>query len=52
MYIIENLDSGKKISLSNNDLELAYEALSEYQDYSEEVADQVFDLIDNLHQLG
>ena len=52
MYIIENLDTGKKISLSNNDLELAYEALSEYQDYSEEVADQVIDLIDKFYELG
>ena len=51
MYIIENLDTGKKISLSNNDLELAYEALSEYQD-NDDVADQVIDLIDKFHELG
>jgi hypothetical protein len=57
MYIIENLKTGKKISLSNNDLELVYEGLTVYQDNAkfdnnDEVADQVSDLIDKFYELG
>jgi hypothetical protein len=57
MYIIENLKTGKKISLSNNDLELVYEGLTVYQDNAkfdnnDDVADQVSDLIDKFYELG
>jgi hypothetical protein len=40
----------KRIELLDNDLDLIYDALSEYQD-NDDVRDQVLDLLDKLNSL-
>jgi hypothetical protein len=50
MLILENLDNNRKLSLSDNDLDLIYDALSELQD-NDDCRDQVLDLQDKFYTL-